>query len=226
MPRKRSLVLTDHELRLMEVLWTKRRATVSEVTAALPPPTLAYNTVLSTLRTLEQKGYVAHKEIGRSFTYRPLVERTDAAKSAVNHVLARFFKHPEIPVWLRFTRFMNLFLNPLNWIFLPVLLLFGFSVPIWISTDFSLTDLGQTLWGISSVLLGVTLSTVLFFLYFEIRILPPKPANWPLWKKGAIYLQYFLYPIVGIVLSVLPALEAHTRLLLGRYLEYRVTEKV
>jgi hypothetical protein len=121
---------------------------------------------------------------------------------------------------------MNLFLNHLNWIFLPVLLLFGFSVPIWISTDFSLTDLGQTLWGISSVLLGVTLSTVLFFLYFEIRILPPKPANWPLLKKGAIYLQYFLYPIVGIVLSVVPALEAHTRLLLGRYLEYRVTEKV
>ncbi|GAC1580040.1 MAG: BlaI/MecI/CopY family transcriptional regulator [Candidatus Elarobacter sp.] len=91
MPRKRSLVLTDHELRLMEILWTRKRATVSEVTAALPPPALASNTVLSTLRTLEQKGYVAHREIGRSFTYRPLVERNDAAKSAVNHVLARFF---------------------------------------------------------------------------------------------------------------------------------------
>jgi predicted transcriptional regulator len=93
MSRKRAVVLTDHELRLMEVLWTKGSATVSEVTAALTPPILAYNTVLSTLRTLEQKGYVAHKEIGRSFTYRPLVERNDAAKSAVNHVLARFFKN-------------------------------------------------------------------------------------------------------------------------------------
>jgi len=93
MPRKRSLVLTDHELRLMEVLWTKGRATVSEVTAALPPPPLAYNTVLSTLRTLEQKGYVAHKEIGRAYTYRPLFERNDAAKSAVNHVLTRFFQN-------------------------------------------------------------------------------------------------------------------------------------
>lgn len=93
MPRKRALVLTDHELRLMEVLWTKRRATVSDVTAALPPPALAYNTVLSTLRTLEQKGYVAHKETGRAFSYRPLVEREDAAKSAVDHVLARFFQN-------------------------------------------------------------------------------------------------------------------------------------
>jgi|SRR5665213_2737787 len=92
MPRKKSLVLTDHELRLMEVLWTKRRATVSEVSAGLLPPTLAYNTVLSTMSTLEQKGYVAHEQLGRAYTYHPLVERNDAAKSAVNHVLARFFK--------------------------------------------------------------------------------------------------------------------------------------
>ncbi len=91
MPRKKALVLTDHELRLMNVLWQNGPATVSEVTAALTPPNLAYNTVLSTMRTLEQKGYVAHRETGRAFTFRPLVERDDAARSAVNHVLARFF---------------------------------------------------------------------------------------------------------------------------------------
>ncbi|HEX9364968.1 MAG TPA: glycosyltransferase family 2 protein [Candidatus Dormibacteraeota bacterium] len=144
----------------------------------------------------------------------------------VPYVLTRFFQHPEIPLRLRFRRFMNLFLNHLNWIFLPVLLIFGASVPLWASVDFSLTDIGQFLWTISGLLLGVTLSTVIFFLYFEIRLLPPKPREWPLWKKGAIYLEYLLYPIVGLVMSVLPALEAHTRLLLGRYLEYRVTEKV
>lgn len=93
MPRKKALVLTDHELRLMEVLWTKGRATVSDVTAELSAPLLAYNTVLSTMRTLEQKGYVGHDESGRAFTFRPLVARDDAAKSAVNHVLSRFFKN-------------------------------------------------------------------------------------------------------------------------------------
>jgi predicted transcriptional regulator len=93
MPRKKALVLTDHELRLMEVLWTKGRATVSDVTAELSAPLLAYNTVLSTMRTLEQKGYVGHDESGRAFTYRPLVARDAAAKSAVNHVLSRFFKN-------------------------------------------------------------------------------------------------------------------------------------
>jgi predicted transcriptional regulator len=77
----------------MEVLWTKGRATVSDVTAELSAPLLAYNTVLSTMRTLEQKGYVGHDESGRAFTFRPLVARDDAAKSAVNHVLSRFFKN-------------------------------------------------------------------------------------------------------------------------------------
>ena len=104
--------------------------------------------------------------------------------------------------------------------------MFGASVPLWASVDFSLTDIGQQMWAASNLLLGVALSSVVFFLYFEIQMLPPKPSSWPLWRKALVYVQYFFYPIVGLVMSVLPALEAHTRLLLGRYLEYRVTEKV
>jgi len=143
----------------------------------------------------------------------------------VPYVLARLFKHREIPLLLRIRRFSNLFLNHLNWIFLPILLMFGSSAPFWFSQDFSLTDLGQEMWTFSSILLTVTLSTVLFFMYFESRLLPPKPKEWSAARRAASYLQYFAYPIVGLVLSVLPALEAHTRLLLGRYLEYKITEK-
>ncbi len=91
MPRKQSLVLTDHELRLMKVLWERGRATVGDVVDALLPPLLAYSTVLTTLRTLEQKGYIAHDEDGRAYVYRPLVARDQAAQSAVSHVLDRFF---------------------------------------------------------------------------------------------------------------------------------------
>lgn len=91
MPRKKAPVLTDHELRLMEVLWTRGPSKVAEVTAALAPPPLAYNTVLSTLGTLEQKGYVGHKESGKAFVYHARIERAEAAKSAVGHVIARFF---------------------------------------------------------------------------------------------------------------------------------------
>jgi predicted transcriptional regulator len=89
--RKRSATLTEAELRLMEVLWEKGQATVAEVTAALPPPPIAYNSVLTTMRILERKGYVAHDEAGRAFVYRPLVERDTAAQSAVGQLLSRFF---------------------------------------------------------------------------------------------------------------------------------------
>ena len=91
MARKRSTTLTEAELRLMDVLWQKGQATVAEVTAALPPPPIAYNSVLTTMRILEQKGYVDHEESGRAFVYRPLVEREAAAQNAVGHVLSRFF---------------------------------------------------------------------------------------------------------------------------------------
>jgi predicted transcriptional regulator len=91
MARRRSSTLTEAELRLMEVLWEKGEATVADVTAALPPPPLAYNSVLTTMRILERKGYVAHVEAGRAYVYRPLVAREEAAGHAVGHLLSKFF---------------------------------------------------------------------------------------------------------------------------------------
>jgi hypothetical protein len=143
----------------------------------------------------------------------------------VPYVLQRLPLHPEIPLRLRLTRFMNLFLNHLNWIFLPVFLLFGASIPIWVSVDFSITDLGNHLWLYSSLILTVTTSTVIGLIWLEYKMLPPPPLEWHPARRFLVFLQYFSYPVVGLVLSVLPALEAHTRLLLGKYLEYRVTEK-
>jgi cellulose synthase/poly-beta-1,6-N-acetylglucosamine synthase-like glycosyltransferase len=143
----------------------------------------------------------------------------------VPYVLARLFKHSEIPLGLRLQRFMNLFLNHLNWIFLPIFLLFGASIPVWVSVDFSLTDFGSTFWMYSTAIMTTALSTVVLLIYLEHKMLPPKPVSWGKWRRTVIYLQYFSYPVVALVLSVLPALEAHTRLLLGKYLEYKITEK-
>jgi predicted transcriptional regulator len=75
----------------MEVLWQRGEATVADVTAALPPPPIAYNSVLTTMRILERKGYVTHEEAGRAYVYRPLVARDEAAGHAVGHLLSRFF---------------------------------------------------------------------------------------------------------------------------------------
>jgi predicted transcriptional regulator len=92
--RKKSLNLTEAELRLMDVIWQKKSATVAEVAEALPKQLgLAYNTVLTTMRILEDKGYVRHSKPkeGRAFIYKPVVSREDASRSAVRHLLSRFF---------------------------------------------------------------------------------------------------------------------------------------
>src|SRR4030088_144108 len=91
MPRRESPVLTDAELRLMEVLWRRPRATVSDVVEAVGEPPLSYSTVLTTLRILERKGYAAHEEVNRAYVYRAVVARDEAAGKDVGNVLKRFF---------------------------------------------------------------------------------------------------------------------------------------
>jgi len=92
MARSKSPNLTEAELRLMQILWATGPATVTEVARALPRRlSLAYNTVLTTLRILEQKGYVTHQKRGRAHIFVPLVDRGTAQRSAVRHLLSRFF---------------------------------------------------------------------------------------------------------------------------------------
>ena len=62
-------------------------------------------------------------------------------------------------------------------------------------------------------------------IYVEHRIAPPRPASWGRVRRFVSWLQWFSLPIVGLLFSNLPALDAQTRLMTGRYLEYRVTEK-
>ncbi len=93
MPPKRSATLTEAELRLMEVLWQRGPSTVQQVLDALPgEKLLAYNSVLTTIRILEKKGYVAHAKDGRAYVYAPVVERSDAARSEVRHLVQRLFR--------------------------------------------------------------------------------------------------------------------------------------
>ncbi len=92
MARKPSPTLTDGEARLMNVLWKQGQATVSEVIASLPRrPPVAYNTVQTLLGILEDKGYVAHEQVGRRFVYRPVVEQNVARRRALSHLVKSLF---------------------------------------------------------------------------------------------------------------------------------------
>jgi predicted transcriptional regulator len=92
MPPKRSNTLTPAELRLMKVLWDRGESTVAEmVSATADDGELAYTSVLTTIRILETKGYVSHRQEGRAFLYSSCVGELEAGRSEVRHVLKRFF---------------------------------------------------------------------------------------------------------------------------------------
>ena len=100
MARQKSPTLTEAELRLMDIIWERGRATVNEVADALPGDApLAYSTVLTTMRILERKGYIRHKKEGRAFVYEAVVDRGQASRSALRYLLSRFFRNsPELLV--------------------------------------------------------------------------------------------------------------------------------
>jgi predicted transcriptional regulator len=92
MPPKKSNTLTEAELRLMKILWERGESAVGELVAAMPDGTaLAYNSVLTTIRILEQKGYVQHRQEGRAFLYIPCVAEQEASRSEIRHMMHRFF---------------------------------------------------------------------------------------------------------------------------------------
>ncbi len=87
---------TDRELDVMAVLWDRGSATVAEVRERLPDD-LAYTTVLSVLRTLEEKGHVGHRGEGKAHRYFPLVERRVAGRSALARLIETVFNgSPEL----------------------------------------------------------------------------------------------------------------------------------
>ena len=83
--------LTKAELRIMRVLWKIERGSVNDVAAAVGDPPLAYTTVLTMLRILEQKGFTKRKLDGRAHVYVPRVAERDVANTAVGDVVKSFF---------------------------------------------------------------------------------------------------------------------------------------
>src|ERR671927_144587 len=103
MARKKSRTLTDGEHRIMEVIWQKGSATVAEVVEALSGKD-AYTTILTMMRILKDKGYLACRKDGRAHIFTPKVDRETAARKAVRQLLAKFFDNSPGELVLSFLR--------------------------------------------------------------------------------------------------------------------------
>lgn len=142
------------------------------------------------------------------------------------YIIKKWMEAKEIPFWERTIRVLKVledhFLWPVNWFAITI----GALLPPLINEDFSRTILGKTLPQVSSAILTLSLVSLVVIIFIDARQRPPRPANVSLLKRLFQPFEFILLPVVGFFFNALPGIDAHTRLMLGKYIEYRVTEKV
>ncbi|MEO8208250.1 MAG: hypothetical protein ABI598_04375 [Chloroflexota bacterium] len=144
----------------------------------------------------------------------------------IPYFIRNAFAHSEIPRSVRIRRLLELWLDHLNWAIAPFVIIFGSNLPLVLNPSFAETTLGQNLPLYASWLLTGAFACLVVLMYVEERIAPPRPESWGVLRNIVSRVQWLLLPVVGLIFSNLPALDAQTRLMTGRYLEYKVTEKV
>lgn len=142
------------------------------------------------------------------------------------YIIKRWLTVPNLPFWDKTLRVFHVleshFLWPVNWFAITV----GALIPPLLNPAFSRTVLGKTLPQISSGILTISLLSLVVIFLIDMANRPPRPHRVSLVRKLLQPLEFVLLPVVGFFFSALPGIDAHSRLLLGRYIEYRVTEKV
>lgn len=167
---------------------------------------------------------------GRTY-FRSLRNRYEQCKrhawgaTDIPYAIQQAFKHPEIPAWTRFFRIFKMIEAHLVWSTNWFILTLGAWLPALINPVFSQTALGYNLPKISQIILTICLLFLLVTIILDIALRPKRPKGtsrlFPLFE----YTQWLLMPIASLFMAVLPGLDAQTRLMLGKRLEYWVTEK-
>lgn len=106
-----------------------------------------------------------------------------------------------------------------------IIILFGGNIPLLVNPQFAATTFGINLPGVSSFMIQMTIWFLLISIILDQYLKPAQPGKITVVKKFFQLLEWITQPVVGIILVALPGIEAHTRLLFGKYLEYYLTKK-
>jgi hypothetical protein len=140
-------------------------------------------------------------------------------------IISHWLKAKDIPFWDKTMRVIKVledhFLWPVNWFAITV----GATLPPLLNETFARTVLGKRLPQTSSTILTLTLISLIISIIIDWKQRPGREKI-SLVRKLLMPFEFLLLPIVGLFFNALPGLDAHTRLMLGKYIEYRTTEKV
>lgn len=153
------------------------------------------------------------------------VKRWAWGASDDSYIIKSYIMDREAPFWDKTIRVLKVvedhFLWPVNWFVITI----GANLPPLLNDVFSRTIIGKTLPQIASTIMTLSLLGVVAIVLVDMQA-RPKVEDLPWWRKVLAPFEFIAMPVVGFLFSALPGLDAHTRLMLGKYLEYRVTEKV
>ena len=130
------------------------------------------------------------------------------------------------PFWDKMYKLYMYIEGDYNWAAAPIIIsLLGF-LPLYLGGDrFGTTVIAANLPFATRLLMTVATSFLIFSVYINLFLLPPRPAKYGTWRTVQMYLQWMLVPFISILFGALPAIDAHTRLMLGQYMEFWVTPK-
>ncbi|MBI5151404.1 MAG: glycosyltransferase family 2 protein [Candidatus Pacebacteria bacterium] len=141
------------------------------------------------------------------------------------YIIKQWILAENVPFWDKTIRVIKTiedhFLWPVNWFAITL----GAMFPPLLNKEFNRTILGKTLPQVSSTILTISLISLFIMFIIDARSRPPRPKT-SLLSRILQPLEFTMLPFIGFFFSALPGIDAHTRLMLGKYIEYRVTEKV
>ena len=142
------------------------------------------------------------------------------------YLIKKWLTYTHIPFWKRTIRVAKVledhFLWPVNWFAITL----GTSLPAILNPVFAQTVMGQNLPKLAFSILTVSWVFLIVILIIDFRQRPKRDKEVSLFKKLLTPFEFVMIPVVTLIFTALPGIDAHTRLMLGKYLEYRVTEKV
>ena len=132
----------------------------------------------------------------------------------------------EAPLWDRMYKLFQYVEGNFNWATASILISSLGWMPLFLGGNaFNQSVIGYNLPLVTKTLMTIATVFLIFSVYINLILLPPRPAKYSVWRSIMMYLQWFLVPLTSVIFGSLPAVEAQTRLMFGKYLEFWVTPK-
>jgi cellulose synthase/poly-beta-1,6-N-acetylglucosamine synthase-like glycosyltransferase len=145
----------------------------------------------------------------------------------ISMVVPEIFRNKKIPLWKRVVWSERLVEGHYLWATASIMIaVLGWLPLILGGSRFGSTVVAVNLPVMTKGIMSVATFFLIFSMYINMVLLPKRPKGYPLWKQASMLFQWVLSPIVSSVFGSLPAIDAQTRLMFGRYMEFWVTPKV